>query len=53
MERRTSGVFRHAAGQDVRIGTSPSLGEVLAHYRDLPVVHAVRQPLYWAEDRLR
>jgi hypothetical protein len=33
--------------------TSPSLGEVLARYRDLPVVHAVRQPLYWAEDRLR
>ncbi len=33
--------------------TSAALGEVLARYRDLPVVHAVRQPLYWAEDPLR
>jgi predicted TIM-barrel fold metal-dependent hydrolase len=33
--------------------TSPSLGDVLARYRELPVVHAVRQPLYWAEDPLR
>jgi predicted TIM-barrel fold metal-dependent hydrolase len=33
--------------------TSPALAEVLARYRDLPVVHAVRQPLYWAEDPLR
>jgi predicted TIM-barrel fold metal-dependent hydrolase len=33
--------------------TSPTLGDVLARYRDLPVVHAVRQPLYWAADPLR
>ncbi len=33
--------------------TSAALGEVLARYRDLPVVHAVRQPLYWAEDPFR
>ena len=33
--------------------TSPALGDVLARYRDLPVVRAVRQPLYWAEDPLR
>ena len=33
--------------------TSPSLGQVLAGYRELPVVLAVRQPLYWAEDPLR
>ena len=33
--------------------TSPALPDVLARYRDLPVVHAVRQPLYWAEDPLR
>jgi predicted TIM-barrel fold metal-dependent hydrolase len=33
--------------------TSPALGDVLATYRELPVVHAVRQPLYWAEDPLR
>lgn len=33
--------------------TSPSLAETLARYRDLPVVRAVRQPLYWAEERLR
>jgi predicted TIM-barrel fold metal-dependent hydrolase len=32
---------------------SPFLGEVLARYRELPVVHAVRQPLYWAENPLR
>jgi predicted TIM-barrel fold metal-dependent hydrolase len=32
---------------------SPSLGDVLARYRELPVVHAVRQPLYWAADPLR
>jgi predicted TIM-barrel fold metal-dependent hydrolase len=38
------------AGVDL---TSPSLGDVLARYRELPVVHAVRQPLYWAEDPLR
>jgi predicted TIM-barrel fold metal-dependent hydrolase len=29
---------------------SPELTEVLARYRDLPVVQAVRQPLYWAVD---
>jgi predicted TIM-barrel fold metal-dependent hydrolase len=33
--------------------TSGSLGEVLARYRELPVVRAVRQPLYWAEDTLK
>jgi predicted TIM-barrel fold metal-dependent hydrolase len=33
--------------------TSAVLGDVLARYRDLPVVHAVRQPLYWAGDPLR
>jgi predicted TIM-barrel fold metal-dependent hydrolase len=33
--------------------TSPSLGDVLARYRELPVVHTARQPLYWAEDPLR
>ncbi|MGZ4665721.1 MAG: amidohydrolase family protein [Frankiaceae bacterium] len=33
--------------------TSPSLGDVLTRYRELPVVRAVRQPLYWAEDPLR
>jgi predicted TIM-barrel fold metal-dependent hydrolase len=33
--------------------TSPALGDVLARYRDLPVVHAVRQPLYWAAEPLR
>jgi predicted TIM-barrel fold metal-dependent hydrolase len=33
--------------------TSPSLGDVLARYRESPVVHAARQPLYWAEDPLR
>ncbi len=31
---------------------SPSLGQVLASYRELPVVRAVRQPLYWADDPL-
>jgi predicted TIM-barrel fold metal-dependent hydrolase len=32
---------------------SPDLPEVLARYRDLPVVQAVRQPLYWAADPVR
>ena len=32
---------------------SPSLGEVLARYRELPIVRAVRQPLHWAEDPVR
>jgi predicted TIM-barrel fold metal-dependent hydrolase len=32
---------------------SPSLADVLARYRDLPVVQAVRQPLYWAADPVR
>src|SRR5690349_16354008 len=32
---------------------SPSLSTVLAHYGDLPVVRAVRQPLYWAADPVR
>jgi predicted TIM-barrel fold metal-dependent hydrolase len=38
------------AGVDL---TWPSLGDVLARYRELPVVHAVRQPLYWADDPRR
>lgn len=29
---------------------SPALTDVLARYRDLPIVRAVRQPLYWADD---
>ncbi|MEU2003252.1 amidohydrolase family protein [Rhodococcus sp. NPDC019627] len=29
---------------------SPELVDALARYRDLPVVRAVRQPLYWAAD---
>lgn len=33
--------------------TSPRLSDVLARYRDLPVVRAVRQPLYWSEDPLK
>jgi predicted TIM-barrel fold metal-dependent hydrolase len=32
---------------------SPDLPEVLARYRDLPVVQAVRQPLYWAADPVK
>ncbi|BAH51179.1 amidohydrolase family protein [Rhodococcus opacus] len=32
---------------------SPDLASVLARYRDLPVVRAVRQPLYWAADPVR
>jgi predicted TIM-barrel fold metal-dependent hydrolase len=32
---------------------SPALADLLQHYRDLPVVRAVRQPLYWADDPLR
>ncbi len=31
---------------------SPHLSELLACYADLPVVRAVRQPLYWSEDPL-
>jgi predicted TIM-barrel fold metal-dependent hydrolase len=44
--------FPHAfiAGVDL---TSSSLGDVLARYRELPVIRAVRQALYWAEDLLR
>jgi predicted TIM-barrel fold metal-dependent hydrolase len=44
--------FPHAfiAGVDL---TSRPLGDVLARYRELPIVTAVRQPLYWAEDPLR
>jgi predicted TIM-barrel fold metal-dependent hydrolase len=44
--------FPHAfiAGVDL---TSRSLGEVLARHRELPIVRAVRQPLYWAENPLR
>jgi predicted TIM-barrel fold metal-dependent hydrolase len=38
------------AGVDL---ASASVGEVLARYRDLPVVRAVRQPLYWAADPVR
>jgi predicted TIM-barrel fold metal-dependent hydrolase len=33
--------------------TAPTLVDLLARYRDLPVVRAVRQPLYWAADPLR
>lgn len=32
---------------------APSLADTLARLRELPVVRAVRQPLYWAEDPLR
>lgn len=44
--------FPHAfiAGIDL---ASPAVGEVLERYRELPVVRAVRQPMYWAEDPLR
>jgi predicted TIM-barrel fold metal-dependent hydrolase len=44
--------FPHAfiAAVDLR---SASIDDVLARYRELPVVRAVRQPLYWAEDPLR
>jgi predicted TIM-barrel fold metal-dependent hydrolase len=39
------------------IGAAPlasaGLPDVLAQYRDLPVVRAVRQPLYWAADPLK
>jgi predicted TIM-barrel fold metal-dependent hydrolase len=38
------------AGVDL---ASPHLPELLARYRDLPVVRAVRQPLYWASEPLR
>ncbi len=33
--------------------TSPALPDTLARYRDLPVVRALRQPLYWAEEPSR
>lgn len=33
--------------------TASDVGERLARYADLPVVTAVRQPLYWAADPLR
>ena len=44
--------FPHAfiAGIDL---ASPAVGEVLERYRELPVVRAVRQPMYWAEDPLQ
>jgi predicted TIM-barrel fold metal-dependent hydrolase len=44
--------FPHAfiAGVDL---ASVSVDDVLARYRELPVVRAVRQPLYWARDPLR
>ncbi|WP_068272709.1 amidohydrolase family protein [Aldersonia kunmingensis] len=32
---------------------SPDLRDVLARYRDLPIVRAVRQPLYWAAEPRR
>ena len=32
--------------------TSPRLAELLKQYQDLPVVRAVRQPLYWSENPL-
>jgi predicted TIM-barrel fold metal-dependent hydrolase len=38
------------AGVDL---TATTLPETLRRYRDLTVVHAVRQPLYWAEEPLR
>ena len=44
--------FPHGFIADVDL-TSPSLADVLARYRELPIVRAVRQPLYWAEDPLR
>lgn len=44
----TPGAFIAAAAPD-----SPELPDVLARYRDLPVVRAVRQPLYWAADPVR
>ena len=30
--------------------TSPTLAGTLAGYQELPIVRAVRQPLYWADD---
>ncbi|MGH7910746.1 MAG: amidohydrolase family protein [Candidatus Dormibacteraceae bacterium] len=33
--------------------TDPALPETLARYRDLPVVRALHQPLYWSDDPLR
>jgi len=33
--------------------TSPKLDQTLAAYQELPIVRAVRQPLYWATDPLR
>lgn len=33
--------------------TSPQLADTLAAYAELPIVRAVRQPLYWAADPLR
>ncbi len=33
--------------------TSPTLGDTLSAYAELPVVRAVRQPLYWDQDPLR
>jgi predicted TIM-barrel fold metal-dependent hydrolase len=33
--------------------TSPKLDQTLAAYQELPIVRAVRQPLYWANDPLR
>ncbi|GAA2884363.1 amidohydrolase [Pseudonocardia halophobica] len=45
-----SGPSAFIAGVDL---ASPTLTETLRRYRDLPRVHAVRQPLYWAEDPLR
>ena len=33
--------------------TSPTLAGTLAGYQELPIVRAVRQPLYWADDPLR
>jgi predicted TIM-barrel fold metal-dependent hydrolase len=32
---------------------SPDLSDVLTRYQDLPVVQAVRQPLYWAADPVK
>jgi len=32
--------------------TSPHLADQLGRYADLPIVRAVRQPLYWSEDPL-
>jgi predicted TIM-barrel fold metal-dependent hydrolase len=44
--------FPHAFIAGIDLG-SPAVGEVLERYRELPVVRAVRQPMYWADDPRR